>query len=170
MIERSDRMAKESSFDIVSRVDMSEVSNAVNIANKEIENRYDFKRSISRIELQGEELVILSDDDFKWEQVKDILSDKLIKRGVSLKSIQYGKQEPASGGNVRQRAQFVQGIDQENAKKIGKVIRESKLKVKARIQGEQLRVTGKSKDDLQQAIALVKEMELPIPVQFGNLR
>lgn len=163
-------MAKESSFDIVSRVDMSEVSNAVNIANKEIENRYDFKRSISRIELQGEELVILSDDDFKLEQVKDILSDKLIKRGVSLKSIQYGKQEPASGGNVRQRAQFVQGIDQENAKKIGKVIRESKLKVKARIQGEQLRVTGKSKDDLQQAIALVKEMELPIPVQFVNLR
>lgn len=163
-------MAKESSFDIVSKVDVSEVSNAINIANKEIQNRYDFKHSISSIELQGEEIVILSDDDFKLEQVKDILSDKLVKRGVSLKSVQYGKQEAASGGNVRQRAVLAQGIDQDNAKKIGKVIRDSKLKVKSQIQGEQLRVTGKNKDDLQQVITLVKEMDLPIAVQFVNMR
>lgn len=163
-------MAKESSFDIVSKVDVSEVSNAVNIANKEIKNRYDFKNSISNIELQGEELVILADDDFKLEQVKDILSDKLVKRGVSLKSVQYGKLEPASGGSVRQRAALAQGIDQDNAKKISKAIRDSKLKVKSQIQGEQLRVTGKSKDDLQQVIALVKEMDLPIAVQFVNMR
>lgn len=163
-------MAKESSFDIVSKVDVSEVANAVNIANKEIQNRYDFKNSVSSIELQGEEIVIVSDDDFKLEQVKDILSSKLVKRGISLKSIQYGKQEAASGGNVRQRAELAQGISQEIAKKIGKAIRDSKLKVKSQIQDDQLRVTGKSKDDLQQVIALVKEMDLPIAVQFVNMR
>lgn len=163
-------MAKESSFDIVSQVDVSEVSNAINIANKEIKNRYDFKNSVSTIELQDEEVVILADDDFKLEQVKDILSDKLVKRGVSLKSVQYGKQEPASGGNVRQRASLAQGIDQNNAKKISKAIRDSKLKVKSKIQGDQLRVSGKSKDDLQQVIRLVKEMDLPIAVQFVNMR
>lgn len=163
-------MAKESSFDIVSKVDVSEVANAVNIANKEIQNRYDFKNSVSNIELQGEEIIIVADDDFKLEQVKDILSSKLVKRGISLKSIQYGKQEAASGGNVRQRAELAQGISQEIAKKISKSIRDSKLKVKSQIQGDQLRVTGKSKDDLQQVIALVKEMDLPIAVQFINMR
>ncbi|WP_054951492.1 YajQ family cyclic di-GMP-binding protein [Numidum massiliense] len=163
-------MAKESSFDIVSKVDVSEVDNAVNIANKEIQNRYDFKNSVSTIELQDEELVVLADDDFKLEQVKDILASKLIRRGVSLKSVQYGKVEPASGGNVRQRATLLQGIDQDNAKKINKAIRDSKLKVKGQIQGDQLRVSGKSKDDLQKVIALVKEMDLPIDVQFVNMR
>ena len=163
-------MAKESSFDIVSKVDVSEVANAVNIANKEIQNRYDFKNSVSNIELQGEEIIIVADDDFKLEQVKDILSSKLVKRGISLKSIQYGAQEAASGGNVRQRAELAQGISQEIAKKISKSIRDSKLKVKSQIQGDQLRVTGKSKDDLQQVIALVKEMDLPIAVQFINMR
>jgi uncharacterized protein YajQ (UPF0234 family) len=163
-------LAKESSFDIVSRVDVSEVGNAVNMANKEIKNRYDFKRSISNIELQNDEVVITADDDYKLEQVRDILSDKLVKRGVSLKSVRYEKQEAASGGNVRQRAQLTQGIDQEHAKKISKAIRDSKLKVKSQIQGDQLRVTGKSKDDLQKVIALVKEMDLPIAVQFVNMR
>lgn len=163
-------MAKESSFDIVSKVNMGEVANAINIANKEIRNRYDFKDSVSTIELQDEEIVIIADDDFKLEQVKDVLSGKLVRRGVSLKSIQYQKIEAASGGHVRQRGKLVQGIDQENAKRISKAIRDSKLKVKSQIQGDQLRVSGKSKDDLQRVIALVKEMDLPLAVQFVNMR
>lgn len=163
-------MAKESSFDIVSKVDLSEVQNAVNLANKEIKNRYDLKNSNSYIELQDESVVIGADDEFTLEQVKDILSGKLVKRGVSLKSIRYGKVEPATGGTIRQRGAIIQGIDQENAKKIGKAIRESKLKVKSQIQGDQLRVSGKSKDELQRVIALVKAMDLPIAVQFINMR
>lgn len=163
-------MAKENSFDIVSQVNVGEVTNAVNNANKEIKNRYDFKNSVSEIELQDEELVVVADDDFKMGQVKDILSSQLVKRGVSLKSVQYGKQEAASGGHVRQRAALVQGIDQDIAKKISKAIRDSKLKVKSQIQGDQLRVSGKSKDDLQDVITLVKEMDLPIAVQFINMR
>ena len=163
-------MAKESFFDIVSKVDASEVANAVNLANKEIANRYDFKNSVSNIELSGEEVTIVSDDEYKLEQVKDILHSKLVKRSVSLKSVQYGKLEPASRGTVRQKATLSQGIDQDNAKKISKAIRDSKLKVKSQIQGDQLRVSGKSKDDLQQVMALVKELDLPIAVQFVNMR
>lgn len=163
-------MAKESSFDIVSKVDISEVSNAINMANKEIKNRYDLKKTDSSIEMQDEELIIVSQDDFTLGQVKDILHSRLIRRGVSIKSLSYQKVEAASGGNVRQRATLLQGIDPEQAKKISKAIRDSKLKVKSQIQGDQLRVSGKSKDDLQKVIALVKEMDLPIDVQFVNMR
>lgn len=163
-------MSKENSFDIVSDVDLSEVTNAINLALKEIQNRYDFKGSKSEIKLEKEEIVILSDDDFKLEQVKDILAGKLIKRGISLKSVDYGKIEPATGGTVRQRGKIVQGIDQENAKKISKMIRDSGIKVKAQIQGDQLRVTGKNKDDLQAVIQLVKQTDLPIDCQFINFR
>ncbi|WP_134700191.1 YajQ family cyclic di-GMP-binding protein [Ammoniphilus sp. YIM 78166] len=163
-------MSKESSFDIVSKVELTEVTNAINLALKEIETRYDFKGSKCDLKLEKEEIVILADDDFKLEQVKDILAGKLIKRGISLKSVEYGKVEPATGGTVRQRGKIAQGIDQDNAKKIGKLIRDSGIKVKSQIQGDQLRVTGKNRDDLQAVIQLVKQADLPIDCQFINYR
>jgi cyclic-di-GMP-binding protein len=163
-------VAKDSSFDIVSKVDFTEVSNAINIANKEITNRYDFKGSKSEITLQDEELVLLSDDEFKLQQLTDVLLSKLIKRDVPIKNLDYGKIEPASGGTVRQRVKLVQGIDKDNAKKINNMIKESGIKVKSQIQDDQLRITGKSKDELQKIIQLVKEGDLPIEVQFINFR
>lgn len=163
-------MSKDSSFDIVSKVDLTEVTNAINQALKEIENRYDFKGSKSEIKLDQAELVLVSDDDFKLEQVKDVLHSKLIKRNVPLKGLNYGKTEPAAGGTVRQRAKIVQGIDQENAKKINKIIKDTKLKVKSQIQDDQIRVTGKSKDDLQQIISILRGQDLPIDLQFINFR
>jgi cyclic-di-GMP-binding protein len=163
-------MSKESSFDIVSKVDLSEVTNAINIAMKEIKNRFDFKGSKSDISLDKDELVLISDDEFKLDQLKDVLVSKLIKRGVTTKNIQYGKIEGASGGTVRQRGKMIQGIDKENAKKINTIIKNSGLKVKAQIQDDQIRVTGKSKDDLQKIIAAIREADLPIDVQFINFR
>jgi cyclic-di-GMP-binding protein len=163
-------MSKESSFDIVSQIDLPEVTNAIQIARKEIENRYDFKGSKSTLALENEEIVLVSDDDYKLEQLKDVLISKLIKRGVPIKNLDYSKVEAASGGTVRQRAKLVQGLDQENAKKITKAIKDAKLKVKAQVQDDQVRVSGKSKDDLQQVIALIREIDLPIEVQFINYR
>lgn len=163
-------MAKDSSFDIVSKVDVTEVKNAVNVALKEIKNRFDFKGSKSDITLQDEELILISDDEFKLEQLKDVLVGKLIKRNVPTKNIEYGKIEPAAGGTVRQRAKLVQGIDKDNAKKINTIIKDLGLKVKSQIQDDQLRVTGKSKDDLQKVIAAIREANLPIDVQFINFR
>ena len=163
-------MAKESSFDIVSTVVLPEVQNAIQTALKEIGNRYDFKGSKSSITLDGEELVLVSDDEFKMNQLKDVLVNKLIKRNVPTKNIEYSKLENASGGTVRQRGKLVQGIDKENAKKINTLIKKSGLKVKSQVQDDQIRVTGKNKDDLQQIIALVREADLPIDVQFINFR
>ncbi|KKB73387.1 MULTISPECIES: YajQ family cyclic di-GMP-binding protein [Bacillus] len=163
-------MAKESSFDIVSKVELPEVQNAIQTALKEIGNRYDFKGSKSSITLDGEELVLVSDDEFKMNQLKDVLVSKLIKRNVPTKNIEYSKLENASGGTVRQRGKLVQGIDKENAKKINTLIKKSGLKVKSQVQDDQIRVTGKNKDDLQQIIALVREADLPIDVQFINFR
>jgi|SRR5690606_8365466 len=163
-------MAKESSFDIVSKVDLSEVTNAINMAMKEIQNRYDFKGSKSSITLEGDELVLISDDEFKMNQLKDVLLGRLIKRQVPVKNLQYGKLENAAGGTVRQRAKLVQGIDRDNAKKINTIIKNSKLKVKSQVQDDQIRVSGKSKDDLQKVIALIREADLPIDVQFVNFR
>jgi uncharacterized protein YajQ (UPF0234 family) len=163
-------MAKESSFDIVSKVDFSEVTNAINIALKEIQNRYDFKGSKSSISLEKDEIVLVSDDEFKLNQLKDVLLSKLIKRGVPIKNIDYGKIEGASGGTVRQRAKLIQGIDKEQAKKINTIIKNSGLKVKSQIQEDQIRVTGKSKDDLQKIIAAIREADLSIDVQFVNFR
>lgn len=163
-------MSKENSFDIVSKVEMSEVTNAITQATKEIAQRYDFKGSKSTISLEKEELVLVSDDEYKLEQVKDVLSSKLIKRDISLRSINFGKIEQASGGTVRQRGKIAQGIDSDNAKKINKIIKDSKLKVKSQIQDDQIRVTGKSRDDLQQIIALLKGADLPLDLQFINFR
>ena len=163
-------MSKESSFDIVSKVDLSEVTNAINIAKKEIENRFDFKGSKSDITLDKEEIVIVSDDEYKLGQVKDVLLSKLIKREVSIKNLDYGKMEPASGGTVRQRVKLVQGIDKDNAKKINTIIKDTGLKVKSQIQDDQIRVVGKSRDDLQGIISAIRKADLPIEVQFINYR
>jgi len=163
-------MSKESSFDIVSKVDLSEVTNAINIAKKEIENRFDFKGSKSDITLDKEEIVIVSDDEYKLGQVKDVLMSKLIKREVSIKNLDYGKIEPASGGTVRQRVKLVQGIDKDNAKKINTIIKDTGLKVKSQIQDDQIRVVGKSRDDLQGIISAIRKADLPIEVQFINYR
>lgn len=163
-------MSKESSFDIVSKVELSEVNNAIQTALKEIENRFDFKGSKSSISLEKEELVLVSDDDFKLSQVKDILLGKLVKRDVPIKNLDYGKIESAAGGTVRQRVKLVQGIDKDNAKKINSIIKDTGLKVKTQIQDDQIRVTGKSKDELQQIINAIRKADLPLEVQFINYR
>lgn len=163
-------MASEYSFDIVSKVDMQEVNNAVTQAMKEIETRFDFKGSKSSIKLENEQLVVASDDDYKLKSVIDILQTKMIKRGVPILNLDYGKVESASGGTVRQVIKMKQGIDQENAKKMNILIRDSKLKVKSMIQGDSLRVTGKSKDDLQSVMGLLRGAGLPLELQFNNFR
>ncbi|MFF2482581.1 YajQ family cyclic di-GMP-binding protein [Paenibacillus sp. NPDC058071] len=163
-------MSSESSFDIVSKVDMQELNNAIQQAEREIETRFDFKGSKSSIALEKEELVIVSDDDFKLNSVIDILQSKMMKRGVPIKNLDYGKIESASAHTVRQRVKLRQGIDQEHAKKINILIRDSKLKVKSQIQGDQIRVTGKSRDDLQAVISLLRGADLKVELQFLNYR
>lgn len=163
-------MAQEYSFDVVSRVDMQEMKNAVQQAMSEISNRYDFKGSKSDIVLSDEELTIVSDDEFKLKAVIDILQSKMIKRGVPIKNMDYGKIEPAASSTVRQTVALKQGIDQDTAKKINKMIRDQKLKVKPQIQGDQIRVSGKSKDDLQQVIQLLSSADLPLDLQYVNMR
>ena len=160
----------DSSFDIVSKTDLQEVSNAITQAEREIETRFDFKGSKSSIKLEKDELVIASDDEYKLKSVIDILQGKLIKRGVSVKNMDFGKVEPASGGTVRQRVRLKQGIEQDISKKINILIRDSKLKVKSQIQGDQIRVTGKSKDDLQAVMKLLLDANLPLDLQFTNYR
>ena len=163
-------MAKDNSFDIVSEMNLEEVKNAIQIAEKEILNRYDFKGSKSDMSLDNGDLVLISDDDYKLEQLKDVLITKLIKRGVPTKNLDYQKVENALGGTVRQRVKLKSGIDKDDAKKINNAIKESKLKVKSQIQDDQIRVTGKSRDDLQAVMQLVRELELSVDAQFTNFR
>jgi cyclic-di-GMP-binding protein len=163
-------MAQEFSFDVVSKTDMQEVTNAIQQAQKELAQRFDFKGSKSSIELTAEELVLVSDDEGKLVSLKDILETKLVKRKVSLKALDYGKIEPAAGSTVRQRAKIVQGIEVEKAKAIVKTIKDAKVKVQASIQSDQVRVVGRSKDDLQKAMTLVRETDYGIPLQFTNYR
>jgi len=163
-------MAQDFSFDIVSKNEMQEVTNAIQQAQKELAQRFDFKGSKSSIELTSEEIVLVSDDEGKLRSVKDILESKLVKRGVSLKALDYAALEQAAGGTVRQKAKIVQGIEIEKAKAIVKAIKEAKLKVQASIQSDQVRVTGRAKDDLQKAMAIVKGHDYGIPLQFTNYR
>jgi uncharacterized protein YajQ (UPF0234 family) len=158
------------SFDVVSTVDMQEVDNAVNQAVKEIGQRYDFKGSKSSITLEKDGLKVISDDDYKLKAVIDVLQSKLMKRGISIKALDYGKVEPAAGGTVRQMITIQQGISKEKGKEINAAIKESKIKVQSQIQDEQVRVTGKNRDDLQEAIALLKAKDLGIDMQFVNFR
>jgi uncharacterized protein YajQ (UPF0234 family) len=163
-------MSSENSFDICSKIDMQELNNAINQAEKEIETRFDFKGSKSSIKLEKEELVLISDDEFKLQNVVDILQSKMAKRGISLKNLEHGKVEPAASTTVKQRITLKQGINQEQAKKINILIRDSKLKVTSQIQGDQIRVTGKSRDDLQKVMQLIKQADLPLELQFNNFR
>lgn len=163
-------MSSESAFDIVSKVDMQELVNAITQAEREIETRFDFKGSKSSIKLEKEVLVVASDDEYKLASVIDILQSKMIKRGVPIKNLEYGKVEPASASTVRQRITLKQGIEQDISKKINILIRDSKLKVKSQIQGDQIRVTGKSRDDLQAVMAILRGADLQIDLQFTNYR
>ncbi|MBI3600649.1 MAG: YajQ family cyclic di-GMP-binding protein [Nitrospinae bacterium] len=165
-------MAKDNSFDIVSVVEMPEVVNAINQAMMEIKQRFDFKGSKSNIKLEEKDkkIVIVSDDEYKLKSVIDILQSKLVKRGVSLKALIYDKVEPATGGAVRQVITLQNGIPAEKAKEIVKIIKDAKLKVQAQIQGEQVRVSGKNKDDLQGVIALLRGKDMGIDLQFVNYR
>lgn len=163
-------MAAMHSFDIVSRLDMQEVNNAVQQTIKEIQTRYDFKGSKSSIELGKDNITVLADDDFKMKAVIDILQNKMIKRGVSIKALQYGKQEPASGGMVRMVITLQQGISKEHAKEIVAMIKDTKRKVQTTIQGDQLRVTSRDIDDLQIIIKMLREKDLSFAIQFENYR
>ncbi len=163
-------MAAENSFDVVSKINMSEVTNAVSQAMKEIGQRFDFKGSKSNITQEKDALVIVSDDEFRLKSVIDILQGKLVKRGVPIKNLSYGKLEPALSGTVRQRVSLQQGIPTEKAKEIVKAIKDSKIKVQASIQSDQVRVSGKSRDDLQRIIQILKGKEFGIELQFENYR
>ena len=163
-------MASDNAFDITSKIDMQELTNAINQAEKEISTRFDFKNSKSSITLEKDTLVIISDDDMKLKNVIDILHSKMAKRGIALKNLEYGNVEPAASTTVRQRVTLKQGIGQDIAKKINVLIRDSKLKVTSQIQGDQIRVTGKSKDDLQKVMQLLRSADLAIDLQFTNFR
>lgn len=158
------------SFDIVSEVDWQEVRNAVNMANKEISNRYDFKGSDARIEEADPKLTLYADDSFKVGQVMDVLVLKLGKRGIDVTALDRGKVQTSPTGKSMQGVTVLQGVDTERAKGIVKRIKNARFKVQASIQGEQVRVTGKKRDDLQQVIAFLKDEKLDIPLQYTNFR
>jgi len=159
------------SFDIVSKVDLQEVSNAIQQALKEVHTRFDLKNSKSTIELEGKEAIVLhSEDEFKLKAVNDVLQQRLVKRGVPLKALTYGTIEPAAGSTVRQRIAMQQGIPIEKAREIVKLIKESKKKVQASIQADTVRVSGKDRDTLQDIITLLRNTDLGIDMHFTNYR
>jgi len=160
----------ESSFDVVSSVDLQEVRNAISQAEKEISTRFDLKGSASSIELQAEEIVLASADEFKLKAVRDVLEGRLVKRSVPLKALSWGKLEEALGGKVRQRVALQKGIPTDKAREIVKLIKGTKLKVQAAIQGDQVRVSGKNKDDLQKVMGMLRGTDLGIDMQFTNYR
>lgn len=165
-------MGQDFSFDVVSKVDMAEVVNAVAQATKEMENRFDFRGSKSSIALDEKEgkITLVGDDDLKLRNVLDIVEAKLVKRGISLKALEYGKAEPAAGGTLRQVVTLKQGIPADKAKVITKALRDAKIKVNAQIQGDAVRVSSPKKDDLQTAIAFLKQEDFGVVLQFDNYR
>jgi len=165
-------MADEHSFDIVSKVDLQEVLNAVQQSMKEISQRFDFRGSKSSIELNKDkhEITVISDDEIKLKSVIDILQTKLVKRGVSLKALDYGKVEPAAGSTVRQMITLQQGIPVDKAKEIVKLIKDTKIKVQSEIQKDQVRVRGKKIDDLQAIMQSIKDKDFGIHIEFINYR
>ncbi|WP_281519143.1 YajQ family cyclic di-GMP-binding protein [Acidaminococcus timonensis] len=163
-------MAKNSSFDIVSQIDMQELDNALNQTRKEISQRYDFRGSNASLELNGDELKLAAEDEYKLGAILDILRQRMAKRGLSLRALEPGKVEPAAKGSVRQTVKLKQGIDKETAKKITAAIKAAKIKVTAQVQDNQVRVSGPKKDDLQAVIQLVKGQDFGIDLQFINLR
>lgn len=163
-------MAKENSFDIVSKTDYAEVTNALNQTEKEISQRFDFKGSKASVELQQKDLMLAAEDETKLRNMNDILQSKLVKRGISLKALDYQKIEPAAGGTVRQLVKVQQGIPTEKAKEVVKFIKDGKFKVQASIQGETVRVSGKDRDTLQEVISALKGKDFGIDMQFDNYR
>ncbi|HXU45196.1 MAG TPA: YajQ family cyclic di-GMP-binding protein [Thermoanaerobaculia bacterium] len=163
-------MANENSFDIVSTVDLQEVRNAIQQAAKEIVTRYDLKHAGAEVELEGEEIVLGAADEFTLGQAREVVQTKLVRRGVHLKSLRYGKVEPASGGRARQKITLQQGIPIETSKRIVAEIKTKKLKVQAAIQGDTVRVSGKNRDDLQAVMAMLRELDLDLPLSFTNYR
>jgi uncharacterized protein YajQ (UPF0234 family) len=162
--------SSESSFDIVCKTDFEELRNAVQHTQKELATRFDFKGGKSSVEMDKETVTLISDDEFKMEQLRDIFENKLIKRGLTPKMVKYSNPEAAAKMTVRQVASFQKGIAQEDAKKIVKLIKDMKIKVQASIQGEQVRVTGKDKDDLQACIQAIRTADFDFACEFTNYR
>ena len=158
------------SFDVVSRVDFQEVDNAVNQTQREVGQRYDFKGTHTAIEREKSEIRITSSDEFKVKAVVEVVQSKLARRHVPLKALVYGELQPAAGGRSKQNITVQQGIAVEKGRHIVKLIKESKLRVQAQIQGDQIRISGKKRDDLQDVIQLLKRQDLDLPLQFVNLR
>jgi uncharacterized protein YajQ (UPF0234 family) len=163
-------MAQQNSFDIVSKVEMAEVKNALDQTMKEVRQRFDFKGSHAEVRLEEHDLVLSAEDETKLRNMNDILQQKLVRRSVPLKALSYGRVEPAAGGTVRQHAAIQQGIPSDKAKEIVKFIKESKLKVQAAIQGDTVRVTGRDRDTLQDVITKLKTKDFGIDMQFTNYR
>lgn len=165
-------MAQQFSFDIVSEVDAQEVDNAVNQAKKEVEQRYDFKGSNTTIDLNQKEktITLVTSDEMKLRALTEILNSKVIKRGISLKALDYGAPQHATGDTLRSVVKIKHGLESEQAKEITKLVKEMKLKVQAQIHGDAVRITGKSKDDLQSAIQTIKTKDFAFPIQFTNYR
>ena len=165
-------MAQQFSFDVVSEVDAQEVDNAVNQAKKEVEQRYDFKGSNTTIELNQKEktITLATADEMKLRALTEILNSKMIKRGISLKALDYGIPQHATGDTLRSIVKIKNGLTTEQAKEVTKLVKDTKMKVQAQIQGEAVRITGKSKDDLQVAIQTLKSKEFDFPIQFTNYR
>ena len=160
------------SFDVVSRVDMQELDNTVNMLKKEVATRYDFRGSKTEVELVKKDNLIrfLTEDDMKLRALRDILIAKAVKRGIDTKAFEFGASERAGGDMLRQEVKIVNGIDIEVARKVVKVVKDAKLKVQASIQGDEVRMTAKKRDDLQDVIALLKEADLGVPLQYVNMR
>ena len=163
-------MAKENSFDIVSKTDYAEVTNAINQAMKEVSQRFDFKGSKAAVELQAKDLILTAEDHTKLRNLNDIFQGKLVKRGISLKALDYQKAEPAAGGTVRQLVKVQQRIPTDKAKEIVKFIKDGKYKVQPSIQGETVRVSGKDRDTLQDVISALKAKDFGIDMTFDNYR
>jgi uncharacterized protein YajQ (UPF0234 family) len=163
-------MAKENSFDIVSKTDYAEVTNAINQTTKEVSQRFDFKGSKATVELAEKDLLLSAEDETKLRNMNDILQGKLIKRGISLKALDYQKIESAAGGSVRQTVKIQQGIPADKSKELVRYIKDNKFKVQASIQGETVRVSGKDRDTLQEVIAALKAKDFGIDMQFDNFR
>lgn len=158
------------SFDVVSRIEMQEVDNAILNSMKEINQRYDFKGSISKLERSENVVTLTSEDDMKAKQVIEILTSHLIKRKIDPKAVKFKSSENATGNTIRQKYDLLEGIDQEIGKKITKMIKDTKLKVQAKIQGNELRISGAKKDNLQDVMSKINELKLEIPLQFVNFR
>ncbi len=158
------------SFDIVSELNRQELKNALDQVHREIRQRFDFKGSKSEIKEEKEHLTFISDDEFKMRALIDVFQTKAVKRGLSLRAFDYGKVEPAAGGSVRCVVKVVEGIDVDKARELVKKIKGLKFKVQAAIQEKQVRISGKKRDDLQEVISAIKELDYPIPLQFVNYR